>query len=117
MESKARIDIALLLPEVPDARDECVYKLERLLASRPGIERAHVVGGDGRSGALCLHFDPDVVPLAQVERMARTAFQPETNFLDYLDFQAKNAIENKNMDQFPTRIKLDELLVVAKLFE
>ena len=40
---------------------------------QPGVTRAHVVIGDGAPASLCLHYDPEVLPLAQVERLARSA--------------------------------------------
>lgn len=70
---KARIDLPLLLPDVPDERDACVRRLELLVAGTPGITRAHVTAGNGSSAALCLHYDSDVVPLAEIERVARAA--------------------------------------------
>ena len=69
----ARIDLPLLLPEVPDARDACVERLQALIAGRPEIQRAHLVAADGRAAQLCLHYDPGRVTLAQVERLARAA--------------------------------------------
>jgi Cd2+/Zn2+-exporting ATPase len=74
MTKKTRIDLPLLLPEVPDAQDACVGRLEAMLAGARGIERAHLVArGAGEGPALCLHYDPAVLTLAQVERIARGA--------------------------------------------
>ncbi|MFV1985973.1 MAG: heavy metal translocating P-type ATPase [Gemmatimonadota bacterium] len=70
---QARIEVAVLLPEVVDTRDGCVKRLEGLIGESRGIERAHVVEeSDGRA-ELCLHYDPALVTLAQVERLARAA--------------------------------------------
>lgn len=68
-----RIDLPLLLPDVPDARDACVARLQALIADRPEIERAHLVAEDGQQAQLCLHYDPSQVTLGQVERLARAA--------------------------------------------
>lgn len=86
MDLKTRFDLPLLLPDVPDERDECVRRLTALLENRPGVTKVHVVTGkDGDDGepaggdessatpALCLHYDPSVVPLAYLERAARAA--------------------------------------------
>ena len=68
-----RIDLPLLLPEVPDARDACVARLEALVDRYPGVSRAHVVEEDGGKPALCVHYEPTEVTLSQVERFARSA--------------------------------------------
>jgi Cd2+/Zn2+-exporting ATPase len=80
-----RLDLPLLLPQVPDARDACVARLISLLARRDGVERVHVaMPGDAihdassaRSvsdgPALCLHYDPERLTLSQLEAFARAA--------------------------------------------
>jgi Cd2+/Zn2+-exporting ATPase len=73
VESKTRIDLPLLLPDVPDERDACVARLETLLARGKGIVRAHVPAGDGQPPKLCLHYDPSVVSLTEVQRLAHAA--------------------------------------------
>ena len=67
-----RIELPILLPEIPDARDACVRRLQELLNQRRGITRTHVVE-DGGTALLCLHYDPDVITLDSVEQLARAA--------------------------------------------
>ncbi|WP_337175086.1 heavy metal translocating P-type ATPase [Paludisphaera sp.] len=67
------IDLPILLPDVPDEHDACVKRLEVLLRGCPGVGQAHVRMNEAGKPVLCLHYDPDVVALAQVERLARTA--------------------------------------------
>lgn len=69
-EGVLKLDIPVLLPEVEDGRDECVARLQAILAARRGIVRAHV---DGDPPQLCIHFRPNLVSLSAVERMAREA--------------------------------------------
>ncbi|MCE9606027.1 MAG: heavy metal translocating P-type ATPase [Planctomycetia bacterium] len=73
MTEKTRIELRLVLPDLPDERDACVARLESRLGRERGITRGHVVYDDGRPASLCLHYDPDVLSLAQVERVARSA--------------------------------------------
>lgn len=68
-----QLDLPLLLPDVSDNGDGCIARLETLLLDKIGIERAHLVPPNGGPARLCLHYDPDVVPLAQVERYAQAA--------------------------------------------
>lgn len=71
MES-VQVDLPLLLPDVPDARDACVQRLTDLLAQRRGISRVHVVPGP-ETTSVCLHYDGDVISLDSVHQMARAA--------------------------------------------
>lgn len=73
MDKTTRIDLGLLLPDVPDTRDACVRRLEARISEEPGILRAHVLDEAQEAPALCLHYDPAVTTLAQVERLARAA--------------------------------------------
>ena len=71
--TSTRIALSLLLPDVPDARDACVARLTSLLLESRGITHVHVAAGDGRPPSLCLHYDPALITLAQVERTADAA--------------------------------------------
>jgi Cd2+/Zn2+-exporting ATPase len=78
----ARLDLPVLLPEVPDLRDGCIARFVDLLEARDGVVRAHVLDAgesdpDGDAPAavavLCLHYDPDRVTLAEVGAVAHAA--------------------------------------------
>ena len=71
MPQSVQIDLPMLLPEM-DERDKCVQYLTDRLSHRKGISQAHIVRENG-SALLCLHYDPNLVELSQVERMARDA--------------------------------------------
>jgi Zn2+/Cd2+-exporting ATPase len=71
-EQTIQLDIPLLLNEVECGRGECLERLERLLADRRGIQRVHV-RCDTSPAQLCLHFDPNLISLAVVVRLARAA--------------------------------------------
>lgn len=68
-----RLDLEILLPEVPHARDACVARLESLIGAERGIVRAHAITPPSGPNVMCLHYDPQIVTLAQVERLARAA--------------------------------------------
>ncbi|RIK54189.1 MAG: cadmium-translocating P-type ATPase [Chloroflexi bacterium] len=68
---KLKLALPLLLPEI-DARDGCVRHLTERLAGVRGVEQAHIVRDNG-TAQLCLHFDPNLVPLARLERLAQEA--------------------------------------------
>lgn len=82
MQRTTRLDLPLVLPDVPDTRDACIARLTRVLHAQAGVLQAHVldVGDADPDGAtvvtgptLCLHYDADRVTLAEVEGFARAA--------------------------------------------
>jgi len=74
MTGKLRIDLQILLPQVPDESDACVRRLIHDLESRDGIVQVHLrPGSDGTPTQLCVHHDPDVVPLARIREVVERA--------------------------------------------
>jgi Cd2+/Zn2+-exporting ATPase len=52
-----------------DAHDQCTHLLTERLAGVRGVELAHIIERNGKA-ELCLHYDPNLVPLARLERLA-----------------------------------------------
>jgi Cd2+/Zn2+-exporting ATPase len=73
MTDKLRLELPVLLPEVPDSRDACVDRLESLIARHPGVMEVHLVQEDDGADALCMHYNTETLTLAQLERLARAA--------------------------------------------
>lgn len=69
---KTKINLDILLPEVPDERDACVQRIIETMQSHKGVTEAHVVGR-GKEAQLCLHYDPDIVSISQIEAGAKEA--------------------------------------------
>lgn len=72
MEQTIDIDIPLLLPGVENEKDECLVRLESALQGKKGIIRAHVER-DKTPVDLCLHYDPNLLTLSDVKRLAEFA--------------------------------------------
>lgn len=71
---KTRINLDILLPGVPDERDECVARIIKSLESKRGIDKVHVVPEDGNKKAqLCFHYDASVISISKVEEFAKKA--------------------------------------------
>lgn len=74
MSEKTRIEIDLVLPAVPDARDACFRRLTDLLKAKEGIEAAHVADTKGvGKDQICIHYDPDRLSLGEVRELAKRA--------------------------------------------
>lgn len=72
--SKLKLELPLLLPSVPDARDRCVRMLASMLRTRDGLADAHIVVAHGTTPAqLCIHYDRDRFSLARVRELALAA--------------------------------------------
>jgi len=67
----ARLDLAILLPHI-DAGDGCTSFLTSTLAHTRGVEQAHIVH-EGDKNLLCLHYDPNLVTLPSLQRLATEA--------------------------------------------
>ncbi len=72
MARSVRIDLPLLLPDLADTRDACVNRLTALISPRPGIQKVHV-RTEVNPPELCVHYDPQIVSLAEVQRLATGA--------------------------------------------
>ena len=69
-EDTVRLDLKVLLPEVPDEQDDCVRRL-RTLVGKKGVADAHVTTEADGGPVLCVHYDPSVVGLAEIRRAAQ----------------------------------------------
>ena len=72
MEQKIKLDISAIAPEIDRSQQECLCGLEATLQNQRGISRAHVEH-DQQPAQLCLHYDPNLISLAAVERIAHKA--------------------------------------------
>jgi len=73
MEKTLHLDLATVLSDVSDDGDACVGRLVRSLETKDGVVRAHVEDGPGGIPRLCLHYDPDQLPLPRVRDLALQA--------------------------------------------
>jgi Cd2+/Zn2+-exporting ATPase len=71
---KLQIKIPLLLPEVPDEKDQCVDKLIQQLQDKKGLEKVHVAEeSDNGVPQLCFHYDPDLISIDRIQSLAEQA--------------------------------------------
>lgn len=82
---KTRINLDILLPEVPDERDECVNRIIKSLEYKRGIEKVHVIPEEGSQKAqLCFHYDPSAISINQIEQLAKKAGAEITEHFGHL---------------------------------
>ncbi|MGB7286445.1 MAG: hypothetical protein WBC71_05895, partial [Salaquimonas sp.] len=68
---KSDLQIDLVLPELLDSRNDCVARLNGLIESRKGVEKAHLRESSGEeSDTICVHFDPSVISMGEIRQYA-----------------------------------------------
>ena len=70
--AKLQLELPLLLPDLPHARDQCVSSLIDSLLARSGITNAHVVNEAANPAELCIHYDPELISLQRVRELAES---------------------------------------------
>jgi Cd2+/Zn2+-exporting ATPase len=69
---KLKIEIPLILPEVPNEKDQCVQELISLLQEQKGLEKVHVLeAADKGVPQLCFHYNPELISIDRVRSIAR----------------------------------------------
>ncbi|NOZ04597.1 MAG: cation transporter [FCB group bacterium] len=63
------LEIPLLLPDLENDQDQCIERLLERLENRQGLEKVHIHRKNNHA-LLCLHYDPELISLNQVERWA-----------------------------------------------
>jgi Cd2+/Zn2+-exporting ATPase len=69
--AELQLELTLLLPHI-DERDDCIHLLTARLATVKGVEYAHLTQNNGTM-QLCLHYDPNLLTLSQLQRLAQEA--------------------------------------------
>ena len=87
---KIKINLNIVLPDVPNERDECVQRIISATESKKGIEKVHIVPGTETSKAkLCFHYDPEEISIEQVQKMAADAGAEITERFGHLLLEVK----------------------------
>lgn len=71
--SKQSIALDLVLPQLPELQDDCLSRLMGLMSEAKGVQLVHLAVEGAERPMLCVHYEPDKISLAQVERLARAA--------------------------------------------
>lgn len=68
---KLKIELNLVLPSIEQG-DDCVRFLTERLSPHKGVEYVHIDRTNCHAD-LCIHYDPNLLSLAQIERLTKTA--------------------------------------------
>lgn len=69
MTAKTRFDLDLILPDIPDVRDQCLRRVTEQVEAKTGIDQLHVVERpQGEPDQLCIHYDPATMSLQTLRR-------------------------------------------------
>ena len=68
-EETIKLDIPLILPDLEDERDGCLEFLDTFMQDKRGILRSHVAR-EQDPAVLCVHYNPNLVTLQSVRRLA-----------------------------------------------
>lgn len=71
---KTKINLDVVLPDIPDEKDECVQRIISELNGRHGIEEVHIVNKtDASQAQLCFHYDPESITIEKIQKLAQQA--------------------------------------------
>ncbi|OYW46383.1 MAG: heavy metal translocating P-type ATPase [Sphingomonadales bacterium 32-68-7] len=88
MTEHVRLDLPVILPEVPVEADRCVTRLLAELRGRTGVSDAHIVGATATEPAkLCVHYDRETISLARIRELAHAAGASLTSRFGHLLWQ------------------------------
>ncbi len=112
---KTKINLDILLPEVPDERDACVNRIIQALSDESGIEKIHIIPETEETKAqLCFHFDPEKISLQKVEKLATIAGANITERYGHLLLDVKGIRHVRHARLIETSLRtLDGILSVS----
>ena len=91
MSQKLRLDLEMVLPDLPDQRDRCAERLKAALQDRLGIEEVHwMEEDDEHPPRLCIHYAPERFSLADIRQLAQRVGAELTNRYGHLLFEIES---------------------------
>lgn len=87
---KIKIDLDIVLPDVPDEKDTCVQRIISSIENKKGIEKVHVVPETETTKAkLCFHYNPGEISIEEVQRLAEKSGAEITERFGHLLIEVK----------------------------
>ncbi|RYY53475.1 MAG: heavy metal translocating P-type ATPase [Chitinophagaceae bacterium] len=105
MEMK-EINLDILLPQVPDAKDDCVTRIILEMEATRGIDKVHMVDEKNNVNAkLCFHYDPQVITLQKVQALAEKAGARISNRYSHVILQVEGFRHQRQTRLVETAVK------------
>lgn len=106
MSEKLKLDLPVLLPDVPDERDHCVSRLIAKLEARPGVETIHVDKNEVENTLhLCIHYDPETLSLSKIRQLVEMAGANLTEQFGHLLLQVEGIPHPRRARTVEERLK------------
>ena len=105
MTEKLRLDIPFLLPGIPDADDACVARLISEVRNREGIEDVQVAAVSAESAQLCVHYDPDIMPLSRIRQFVTSAGARITERFGHILWQVEGLSHQRRARTVADRVR------------
>ena len=103
---KIKINLDILLPEIHNEKDDCVARLISRLENNRGIEKVHFDHKEnGSKSQLCFHYDPSIVSISEVEKMAKATGAHLTEHYGHLIIQVKGVRHPRHARIWERKIK------------
>ncbi|WP_263789997.1 heavy metal translocating P-type ATPase [Salinibacter sp.] len=115
MTDRIQLDLPILLPEIPDAKDACVDRLTTSLRSHEGIDRVHVTPADnGEPNRLCVHYDPEAMSLPRIRQLAKSLGTEITGHYGHLVWGVEGISHPRRARTIAKRLRQIEGVVEAE---
>ena len=106
-EAALQLDVPVVLPGVQDERDGCVARLETRLENQSGVRAVHLAHNEAGKPVLCLHYDPNLMPLDKLQRLARSEGAAITDRFRHETLPLKGMAQGtnvKNIEEIVARV-------------
>ena len=101
---KPRLDIPIPLPGVLGADDASVSRLTLEIRGREGVEDVHVAAA-GKAAQLCIHYDPEVLPLPRIRELATSAGGRIADRFGHVLWQVKGTAHRRGARKVADRLR------------
>jgi Cd2+/Zn2+-exporting ATPase len=71
---RIKIDLDMVLPDIPGEKDQCVNRIVGELRGKDGIDKVHITAATTLAKAkLCFHYNPRIITVDRIRRLAEQA--------------------------------------------
>lgn len=105
MTEKLRLDLPLVLPQVEADPEACVTRLQHALREQPGIEHVHVRKEGNGAFQLCIHYQPEFIPLERVREIVRSVGAETSERYGHMNLRLHNVDHARRARRVEEKLK------------